>query len=179
MVEYTKARRIREKQLGEMHEDVSATLNNMGVVLMKQGDQVEAMECLDKALSIRQNLFGRDHVKCSDTLHNMGLVHKCNHDYELAIEKYEEATRIRRLEEHDQIKVADTLYNMAIVYCKMGSYSRGLSICQEVQEIYRNSGLPDDHSSVVHTQQWIKWSQKKLAKLSANPHARSSCRLFT
>jgi len=54
---------------------------------------------------------------------------------------------------------------LAIVYCKMGLYSEGLSICDEVQQIYQSCGLSDDHPSVVHTQQWIKWCQRKLAKL--------------
>eukprot|EP00548_Thalassiothrix_antarctica_P020749 CAMPEP_0194193186 /NCGR_PEP_ID=MMETSP0154-20130528/73701_1 /TAXON_ID=1049557 /ORGANISM="Thalassiothrix antarctica, Strain L6-D1" /LENGTH=1084 /DNA_ID=CAMNT_0038917233 /DNA_START=47 /DNA_END=3298 /DNA_ORIENTATION=+ len=164
MSTYNEAYQIRRTKLGtEEHVDIASTRNNMGVVFMKQGQHKEAMECFCAALSIRQNQLGPDHEKCSDTLHNMGLVHKNLSEYEKAIERYEQALRVRRIQlgEND-MKVADTLYNMAIVYANTAQYAKAIERYKEALRTYRETGMTDDHPSVVNTLQWIRWGQKKL-----------------
>ena len=137
----------------------------MGVVHMKKGEHREAMDCFDAALTIRVSKLGRDNEKCSDTLHNMGLVHKNLKEYKEAISRYEQALRIRQMQlgEND-MKVADTLYNMAIVFANTGQYAKALEKYKDALRTYRETGMTDDHPSVVNTLQWIRWAQKKLSK---------------
>mmetsp|Transcript_18862 Transcript_18862/g.27898 ORF Transcript_18862/g.27898 Transcript_18862/m.27898 type:complete len:1090 (-) Transcript_18862:150-3419(-) len=166
MSTYDEAYQIRRSKLGtEDHVDIASTRNNMGVVFMKQGQHDEAMKCFAAALATRQEQLGPDHEKCSDTLHNMGLVHKNLAEYEKAIERYEQALRVRRIQlgEND-MKVADTLYNMAIVYANTAQYAKAIDRYKEALRTYRETGMTDDHPSVVNTLQWIRWGQKKLAK---------------
>ena len=96
----------------------------------------------------------------------MGLVHKNLKQYTEAILWYEQAfLRVRRMQlgEND-MKVADTLYNMAIVYANTGEYAKAVERYKEALRTYRETGMSDDHPSLVNTLQWIKWGQKKLSK---------------
>ena len=78
---------------------------------------------------------------------------------------YEQALRVRKIQLGDSdMKVADTLYNMAIVYANTGQYAKSLDKYKEALRTYRETGMTDDHPSVVNTLQWIKWAQKKLNK---------------
>ena len=62
------------------------------------------------------------------------------------------------------MKVADTLYNMAIVYANTGKFTLSLEKYKEALRTYRETGMADDHPSIVNTLQWIRWAQKKLSK---------------
>ena len=68
-----------------------------------------------------------------------------------------------QLGEND-MKVADTLYNMAIVYANTGEYAKAVERYKEALRTYRETGMSDDHPSLVNTLQWIKRGQKKLSK---------------
>jgi tetratricopeptide (TPR) repeat protein len=166
---YEDAYEIRIRKFGDKHLEVASTRNNMGVVFMKKGDYDAAMECFASALIVREALLGPDHEKCSDTLHNMGLVHKSLKQHVEAIQRYEQALRVRRIQLGDNdMKVADTLYNMAIVYANTSQYAKALDHYKEALRTYRETGMSDDHPSVVNTLQWIKWGQKKVQKANSS-----------
>ena len=165
MEAYMEAYKYRLEKLGAEDIDVAATQNNMGVVYMKKSDHEKAMQSFIAALRIREANLGPDHEKCSDTLHNMGLVHKNIKQYDHAIVRYEQALRARRMQLGDvDMKVADTLYNMGIVYANTGKFAFALEKYKEALRTYRETGMADDHPSVVNTLQWIKWAQKKVSK---------------
>ena len=162
---YMEAYKYRLERLGAEDIEVAATRNNMGVVYMKKGEHEKAMQSFITALRIREAKLGPDHEKCSDTLHNMGLVHKNIKQYDQAIARYEQALRARRMQLGDvDMKVADTLYNMGIVYANTGKFAFALEKYKEALRTYRETGMADDHPSVVNTLQWIKWAQKKVSK---------------
>jgi len=165
MAAYKDAYDFRLGKLGPDDVDVAATRNNMGVVYMKKGEHDNAMQCFTDALRIREAQLGPDHEKCSDTLHNMGLVHKNLKEYDQAIVRYDQALRSRKIQLGDcDMKVADTLYNMAIVYANTGKFTLSLEKYKEALRTYRETGMADDHPSIVNTLQWIRWAQKKLSK---------------
>jgi tetratricopeptide (TPR) repeat protein len=107
----------------------------------------------------------------------MGLVHKNLQEYPQAIERYEQALRIRRQQahnDHDKIKVADTLYNMAIVFANTENYRSALDRYKEALRTYRETGMTDDHPSIINTLQWIRWAEKKSHKQQSKRNLVSS-----
>lgn len=120
---------IRKKVLGEEHELVSDTHNNLAFFCCSLGQPEEAKFHLWEALSIRKQCSA--HQKVADTLNNLGNVHKDLHEYQLAIECYQEALRVR---EHSEIEgTADTYFNLGDLFVLKGDLDSATE-CYEVSE---------------------------------------------
>ena len=112
---FVEALSIRRYQIGEDSMEVGDTLNMMGFLRAKRGEQDDALTLLWDALRIRK--LQEDHIKVSETLRNIGNVHREKDELDLALECYEESLRIRITElGHDHEKVADVLVAMGDVY---------------------------------------------------------------
>lgn len=58
---FRKALALREEELGPMHPETAAALNNLGALLCAQGDPIRARPMLERALMIFEKAFGRDY----------------------------------------------------------------------------------------------------------------------
>ena len=59
---------------GEGHPSTAGTLNNIGIVKQKQGNNKEALDNYSKALIIKQKVYGEGHPSTAGTLNNIGIV---------------------------------------------------------------------------------------------------------
>ena len=62
---------LKEKLLGAEHPDVAVTLNNLGLLLKKQGKLSEAAERYERALAIFEAQLSSDHLKLLTTRANL------------------------------------------------------------------------------------------------------------
>ena len=65
---------IRQRELGNDHEDLGSTLNNLAVVLQDTGDFAGAQQLFEQALPIAKKALGPEHPDVAATLNNLALV---------------------------------------------------------------------------------------------------------
>ena len=73
------------EEIGDDHQHVAMTYNNMAYVCYNQGKHEEALETYKNALSMLVNKLGDDHPDVASTYENIGLL------YEIKLNKYKEA----------------------------------------------------------------------------------------
>ena len=71
---YNKALVIFLQVHGTDHPDVGCTYYNMGILRMKQGDNVQALDLYERALGIQLPALGADHPSTKNTITNMNIV---------------------------------------------------------------------------------------------------------
>ncbi|MCP4112831.1 MAG: DUF2225 domain-containing protein [Desulfobacteraceae bacterium] len=86
--------KIREKHLGENHEDVAATLNNLALLYRAQGKYEEAEPLYKRALAISEKVLGPEHPDVATTLNNLALLYESQGKYEEAEPLYKRALAI-------------------------------------------------------------------------------------
>ena len=70
---HKRALNIRQKVLGEDHENTADSYHELGVAQYMLGDYTSATESHKQALSIRQKVLGEDHEKTADSYFNLGV----------------------------------------------------------------------------------------------------------
>jgi len=62
---------IREKVLGPEHPETATSLNNLGILLKKQGDLAGARSLYERALAATEKALGPDHPDTANSLNNL------------------------------------------------------------------------------------------------------------
>lgn len=162
---YEEANKIQIPILGtEDHPDVASTINNIGVVFLKQGLIDDALACFQSGLSIRQRVYGLDHEQCSDSLHNIGLAQRHGENYKDAITSYKKSLKIRRIQfgKNKNLKMADTLYNLAIVYVFLEKYDIAFEKHKQALVAYRKRALTTKLVPLSNTLEWLQYLGQKV-----------------
>jgi tetratricopeptide (TPR) repeat protein len=63
-----------EKALGFDHPDTARSLNNLGFLLLAQGDHARARPYYERALAIRERALGAGHIDTARSLNNLGAL---------------------------------------------------------------------------------------------------------
>jgi len=71
---YEKAIAIYERDLGADHYEVAATLHNLSVVELSEGNPERAMELCRRSLQIKKDLLGMEHPDSALTAMNLGAI---------------------------------------------------------------------------------------------------------
>ncbi len=58
---------------GPLHEDVGAALHNVGIVLLRLGDNYKALQAFEEAVRVRKGALGRDHPQVAVSLVKVGI----------------------------------------------------------------------------------------------------------
>jgi len=138
--------------LGRDHIRTSVILEKLGSCLIRTREHTEAMEFLEEGLEVRKK-----HARCNDLISAdihfaMGIIHCESGKLNDALDSYEEAMRIRCIQLGDNhIEVAQILNNIGSVFARNGEYQRALKPWQRALEMYRLSGLEEDHQKVAIT----------------------------
>ncbi|MEM1137295.1 MAG: tetratricopeptide repeat protein, partial [Bacteroidota bacterium] len=123
---FKEARGLQEKALDirmktiPNHDFITYGLNNIGLLLIKEGDYETALHYFEKALSssqINHNYF----------LNNIGLAYSKMNEHQKASEYFVRAHEIEKetfTSEHPIF--ADTYYNFAVEYRELGNYEKAL-----------------------------------------------------
>ena len=76
---YRRALAYYEQRLGMEHFEVAATLNNLGMARVAQGDLKEARTLLRRCLEIKLKLFGEDNPEVRLTRKNIESLESARH----------------------------------------------------------------------------------------------------
>jgi eukaryotic-like serine/threonine-protein kinase len=106
--------RLRQEALGPRHADTATSLDDLGAILMANGDAVAAEARMREALAIRRAVLGPDDPQLSTSLNNVGFALQEKGDVQQAQAMFLESLAIdRRRLGNDHPEVAIKLVNLA------------------------------------------------------------------
>jgi tetratricopeptide (TPR) repeat protein len=106
--------------LGPEHPLTGASLNNLGILLTKQGDLAAARPLLERALAIRGKL-DREDLSTASVFHNLAVLLHDEGDFAAAQPLYERALSIReKLGGPNHREIASSLESLAILLDDQG-----------------------------------------------------------
>jgi tetratricopeptide (TPR) repeat protein len=97
---------IKKKELSSEHPSIASTLNEMGIVQEKMGNDEKAFEYFTQALEICQKYLLSNHFDLAQYHANIGRIHYKREQYKLALKHFELALKIitdSAREENDNI----------------------------------------------------------------------------
>src|SRR5262249_222418 len=106
------------------HPDTATSLNNVGCLLCKQGDDAAARPYYEQALAIRKKAWGNNHPDIATSLNNIGWLLRRQGDLAAAREHFEQALPIRQKAlggSHPE--TALSLHNLGVVLTDQGEYA--------------------------------------------------------
>lgn len=81
---------------GELHQNIGATLHNIGIVQMRLEQYDEALLSFQKAVRVRRGAIGRDHADVATSLVKVGVVELLLRRFDSALLTFREALSVRR-----------------------------------------------------------------------------------
>ncbi|MBN2620688.1 tetratricopeptide repeat protein [candidate division WOR-3 bacterium] len=133
----TEAIAISDTERQEIKSGMGASLNSMGTVYHKIGDNEAALKAYEQSLSIFRKT--NEKRKIAAVLSNIGTVYSDQGDYERALDYYNESIDHRRQIGY-RYGIAVDQHNIAIIHSFLGEYDRALELYQESLSIRREIG---------------------------------------
>jgi CHAT domain-containing protein/tetratricopeptide (TPR) repeat protein len=128
--------------LGEEHPHVATSLNNLGRLLLAQGNYAGAEPLLREALAMRSKLLGEEHPDVAASRGNLGALLAAQEDYAGAEPLVREALAMRRKllgEEHPD--VAASLNVLGTLLRAKGDLSEAEAILVQASAVYETARL--------------------------------------
>ncbi len=134
-----RALRIRMKKLGDANATVSNSINSIGRVYRKLGNNERALEYYRRALEIRKNTLGPTHPNVAASYYEIGNLYGNNSNYHSSVEYIQEGNRI--LESNAQVSrdvlptyyaYAGKMYGLIGRHDEAGSHSKGVAVAEEL-----------------------------------------------
>ncbi|MBW8874757.1 MAG: serine/threonine protein kinase [Acidobacteria bacterium] len=157
----------RRRLLGEEHEDVAQSLDELATARLEKGETDAAAALYGQSLNIRRKLFGNEHLAVATSLNNLANVHWAKSEYDAAGALYRRVLEMRRRqlgEEHED--VATSLNNLANVLHAQGDLGRAEQLHRNALRIRRKL-LGDNHPDVGESQNnlaAVLWRKGELAE---------------
>jgi len=122
-----KALQIEKEILGENHNDVARSYNNIGTVYDDKGEHDKALEYHFKSLQIQKEIFGEKHPDVASSYNNIGIVYYEKGEYDKALEYLFKALQIKKeMLGAKHPLVASSYNNIGNVYYGKREYDRAL-----------------------------------------------------
>jgi CHAT domain-containing protein/Flp pilus assembly protein TadD len=140
---------IRRRLLGQDHLCVAMNLQNLGVLLFRQGDYAGAEPVCREALAMMRKLLSEEHSKVASSLNNLAVLLWFKGDYAGAEPLCREALAMKRKllgEEHPD--VARSLSNLAALLQLKGDYAGAEPLHREALAMRRKL-LGEEHPDVA------------------------------
>jgi tetratricopeptide (TPR) repeat protein len=135
----------RELRRGEPYPDLAEVLNDMGVLLWRNGDLDEAEKFYRESLAMNRKLLGDKHPEIANGLENVAMSLQDKGDVAGAEDMYLQSLVMRReLLGENHPDVGRTLLNLASLRYDRGDTREALDNFREVLAIYRKA-YPADH----------------------------------
>ena len=145
------ALRIGEDELGPNHHDVVESLNNLGSVLVWQGNSPEALGYLERALAIGEAADSGSSLQLGWTLYHLGVMRAMSGEFEPALGYYERALPIFIKEEGEESQaVAWCLNDLGSIYTLTGDSELAIQYLEQSLALKRRI-LGTDHYDVAAT----------------------------
>ncbi len=153
---------IRERHLGPEHTRVAGVLNNIGSLLMEQGDHEDAGRYFQRALAIREKLGVGSEVEVSHVVLNLGILAR---ELDLPIEARAHFERVLALRKQvlgpDHILTAEGLQNLGSLLVAMNEADAGWSLLERARTI-RDRVLGPSHPVTAAT--LVELARAELAR---------------
>jgi adenylate cyclase len=133
----TEAASISDTEREEIKSGMGASLNSMGTVYHKTGDNEAALKAYEQSLDIFRKTGEKR--KIAAVLGNIGAVYSDQGDYTRALKYYNESIEQRRHIGY-RYGIAVDQHNIAIIHSVMGEYDRALELYQESLAIRQEIG---------------------------------------
>lgn len=119
-----------------MNEALLSTLNNLGNVYYRMGDNEKATSIHLEVLAGRRQLWGSTHPKIAATLGNLGNVYEAAGNPETALHYHRAAENIWRAQADSfRLQLGFTLNNIGIAHLALGEFERARTSMQEALQI--------------------------------------------
>ncbi|MGI8502175.1 MAG: tetratricopeptide repeat protein [Hassallia sp.] len=146
---YEQCLEVTKKHLGEQHQDVALSLNNLASLYDSQGKYTEAEPLYLQALALRRQLLGEEHLLVAESLNNLALLYNYQGRYSEAEPLYQQALALyRQLLGESHPDVATSLNNLAFLYKSQGRYSEAEPLLLQALEL-RQRLLEEEHPLVA------------------------------
>ena len=142
--------KLRQEALGPRHADTAASLDDLGAILLQNGDVAGAEAKMREALAIRREVLGPDDPQLSTSLNNVGFVLQEKGDVEQAQAMFLESLAIdRRRLGNDHPEVAIKLVNLARLNNNLNKKEAAEPFAREAVAI-RRKVLGNEHPGLVN-----------------------------
>ena len=136
---------------GELRAEMSATLNNLGLVFKATGRLEEAASVLHNALELRFSVYGERHRYTAQSMNNLGRLMEALGRYSAAEQLYSQAVDIYSEWRGGGTSVlAGALTNLASLYERMGRLQDAYRNLSRAVTIY-DVALPAGHPKLAST----------------------------
>jgi tetratricopeptide (TPR) repeat protein len=142
---------ITEKALGEYHQLVAVSLNNVALLYSSQEKYTQAEPLYQRALDIYEKELGKEHREVATSLNNLAGVYFGQGKYTQAESLYQRALAIRKkVLGEDHPDVAGSLNNLAVLYRNQGKYAQAVNLSQQALAIFEKV-QGKNHPSIVNS----------------------------
>jgi len=143
----------------------ATSLNDLSLVLFKEGNPAEAERVAIEALTIRRRLLGSENSHVASSLNNLATVYRYQHKFAEAEKLIREALGIRQtLFGNESSEVADSLHNLSYILIDQGKRAEGEATARELLALRKRlSG--NEHPSVASALTDVGWATAWNGKL--------------
>jgi len=160
---------------GELHQNIGATLHNIGIVQMRLENYDEALLSFQKAVRVRRGAIGRDHADVATSLVKVGVVELLLHRFDAALLTFREALSVRRHAlGHLHPSTARIYNNIGCAHAKFNEVREARCAFEAALDVQRNALLYDPGNEQL--QFAVSTTLSNLAHLytSRGMHAKAS-----
>lgn len=130
---------MRKEKLGDSHELIAATYNDLGLVY-SQLDKDKALDYFEMAIALYSKLYGPEHIKIANTKINTGVIYRDLELYGDAVDNFETALKTwEKVYPHPHAAKAIALYNLGQTYLKMGYHKGALGYYEQALSMYEST----------------------------------------
>jgi tetratricopeptide (TPR) repeat protein len=171
--------KLRQSTVGPRHPDTATSLDDLGAVLLANGDAVAAEAKMREALDIRRAVLGPDDPQLSTSLNNVGFVLEEKGDVAQAEAMFRESLAIdRRRLGNDHPEVAIKLVNLARLNNDAHRPDAAEPYAREAVAI-RRKVLGNDHPALVNALDQLAQSLEARRPEEALPLRREAVAIAT
>lgn len=142
---------MKRELFGNVHEEVSPTLNNLGLLLHDKAQLAEAKSHFEEALVVNRQVCESDHPTIGINLSNLGWVLVDLGEYEKALENFSESLAIKlKAQGENHPSAAISLSGQAAALEGLGRFDEALENYRRAIEVFDQS-LPENHWRMPYT----------------------------
>jgi len=133
---HQQALELRQKVLGQEHQDTLTSMNDLALVLWYQGKYEEAEQMHRQALELREKVLGQKHQSTLTSMNNLALVLRDQGKYEEAEQMHQQVLELKeKVLGQGHPDTLTSMNNLALVLHDQGKYEEAEQMHQQVLEL--------------------------------------------
>ena len=133
--EFTQAKNILGRLVGENHPDYITTVNNLAGLYRRQNRFAEAKALFQEVLHRYDKAMGKDNIYYASALNNLGLVYQDEKEYETAIEYFKKGLAIVRAYDLSKPAYGIGMSNIGACYRELGQKEEAERAMAEAESV--------------------------------------------